>query len=115
MKKRIIITTLVVAGMHLVLAVSSVVLAISSRMEAFDNIDYQPSGVWRFADHLAAIIMQPGMSLWTPWMSKNMPDVVEWGFFLINSLLWGIVLALILNALVVLKERRSDNDHVLKE
>ena len=114
-EERIIITTLVVTGMHLVLAISSIVVAISSEMEAFDNVDYQPSAVGHVADQLAVIIMQPGISCWTPWMSKNMPDVVEWGFYLINSLLWGIVLALSLNALMILKERKLDNDHVLKE
>jgi hypothetical protein len=103
MKKRIIITTLVLAGVHLVLAVISVVIVFGSGMEAFDNPDYRPSAIDRFVGPLAEILMQPGMSLWTPWMSKNMPNIVEWTLCVANSLLWGLVFALILNFPALLK------------
>lgn len=112
MKKRIIITTLVMTGIHFVLATSSVIIAFSSRMEAFDNPHYEPSVIERVTCQLSGILMQPGMSLWTPWMSKNMPNVVEWGLFVINSLLWGIVLAFILNVPALVKGKRSDNNRV---
>ena len=98
MKTRIIITTVVMTGIHFVLAISSVVIVIGSGTEAFDNPHYELSVIERVAVQLSGILMQPGMSLWTPWMSKNMPNVVEWGMCIINSLLWGIVLAFILNA-----------------
>jgi hypothetical protein len=94
MKKRIIIATLVLAGVHLALAVISVIIAFGSGMEAFDNPDYQLSAIDRFVGPLAEILMQPGMSLWTPWMSKNMPNIVEWTLCVANSLLWGLVFAL---------------------
>jgi hypothetical protein len=106
MKKRIIITAVVLAAIHLVLGIGSVMIAFGSGMEAFDNPDYQPSSVERVADTLAGILMQPGMSLWTPWVSKTMPNVVEWGLCLLNSLLWGIVLAVILNLPTLLKGKR---------
>jgi hypothetical protein len=110
MKKRIIITAVVLAAIHFVLAIGSVMISFGSGMEAFDNPDYQPSLVERVAGALAGILMQPGMSLWTPWMSKNMPNVVEWGLCLLNSLLWGIVLAVILNAPTLLKRKRPGNN-----
>ena len=110
MKKRIIITAVGLAAIHFVLAIGSVMIAFGSGMEAFDNPDYQPSLVERVADALAGILMQPGMSLWTPWVSKNMPNVVEWGLCLLNSLLWGIVLAVILNAPTLLKGKRPGNN-----
>ena len=106
MKKRIIITTLVMTSIHFVLAISSVVIAFASGMEAFDNPHYEPSVIERVAVQLSGILMQPGMSFWTPWMSKNMPDVVEWGLCVINSLLWGIVLAFILNVPALVKGKR---------
>ncbi len=84
-------------------------VAFGSGVEAFDNPDDQPSMVERVADSLAGILMQPGMSLWTPWMSKNMPDVVEWGLCLLNSLLWGIALALLLHARTLTDGKKSDN------
>ena len=112
MKKRIIITTLVLAGVHLVLAVISVVIAFGSGMEAFDNPDYEPSAIDRFVGPLAEILMQPGMSLWTPWMSKNMPNIVEWTLCVANSLLWGLVFALILNFPALLNGKTLNNKGV---
>lgn len=112
MKKRIIITAVVLAAIHFVLAIGSVIIAFGSGMEAFDNPDYQPSLVERVADALAGFLMQPGMSLWTSWVSKNMPNVVEWGLCLLNSLLWGIVLAVILNAPTLLKGKKPGNNRL---
>jgi len=109
MKKRILITAVVIAAIHLVLSISSVLVAFGSGMEAFENPDHEPSQLERVADQFAGILMQPGSSVWTPWMSKNMPNVVEWGLCLMNSMLWGIGLALILNAPALLKRTKSDN------
>ena len=109
MKKRIIIATLVLAGVHLALAVISVIIAFGSGMEAFDNPDYQLSAIDRFVGPLAEILMQPGMSLWTPWMSKNMPNIVEWTLCVANSLLWGLFFALILNFPALLKGKTLNN------
>ena len=112
MKKRIIITAIVLAVIHLVLAIGSVVVAYGSGMEAFDNPDYEPSSIERVADHLSGILMQPGMSLWTQWMSKNMPNVVEWGLCVANSLLWGFVIAFLINARALRKKKQSDNNRL---
>ena len=112
MKKRIIITALVLAAIHFVLAIGSLIIAFGSGMEAFDNPDYRPSVIERVAVPLAGILMQPGMSLWTPWMSKNMPNVVEWGLCLFNSCLWGSALSLVLNAPKLLKGKKPDNNGV---
>ena len=110
MKKRIIITTLVLAGVHLVLAVISVVIAFGYGMEAFDNPDYRPSARGRVVGPLGEILMRPGMYLWTPWMSKNMPNIVEWTLFVANSLLWGLVFALIFNFPALLKGKTLNNN-----
>jgi len=112
MKTRIIITTVVMTGIHFALTVSSVVIAFGYGMEAFDNPHYEPSVIERVAYRLSGILMQPGMSLWTTWMSKNMPNIFEWGLCVINSLLWGIVLAFVLNVPALVKGKRSDNNGV---
>lgn len=112
MKKRIIITVVILTVVHFILAIGSVMISFGSGMEAFDNPDYKPSMIERIADPLAGILMQPGMSLWTPWMSKKMPDVVEWGLCLFNSLLWGIVLDVILNTPTLLKGKKPDSNGV---
>ena len=109
MKKRIIITAVVLAAIHLVFAVGSVVVAYGSEMEAFDNPDYEPSVIERAADHLSGILLQPGRFLWTQWMSKNMPNIVEWGLCITNSLLWGFAIAFLINARAFRMKRQSDN------
>ena len=98
MKKRILVTAIIFAVVHFVVMIGSLMFSISFGMEAFDNPDYQPTVVERIIDVTAKILMQPGMSLWTPWMSKNMPNVVEWIFFAGNSLLWGFAIALLISA-----------------
>ena len=98
MGKRILLTGAGIAVIHFLLSIGSVAVAFSSGMEAFGNPDYLPSMVERVANTLADIMMQPGMSLWTPWMSEHMPDVVEWGVCVLNSLLWGAGLTFLLHA-----------------
>jgi hypothetical protein len=92
MKKRLITQMVVLTVIHIIMTIGSVMLSFGSGMEAFDNQDYQPSMIGRIADHLAGIITQPALSLWTPWMSKNMPNMLEWVLFIANSMLWGRII-----------------------
>jgi hypothetical protein len=94
MKKRIIVTSIIIAVVHFILTFGSLIVAYSSGMETFDNPDYQPSLIERLAERTVDVLMQPCISLWT---SKNMPNVVEWVLFLGNSFLWGIAIALLIN------------------
>ncbi len=112
MKKRIIITGIIVAVVHLALAIGSVMVAFGFGMEAFDNPDYQPTVIERLVDRTAGVLMQPGMSLWTPWMSKNMPNVVEWMLCVGNSLLWGFAIALLMNVRALATKKGSDNKSI---
>ena len=105
MKKSILLTAAGIAVIHHFLSIGLVAVAFGSGMEAFGNPDYHPSMVERVADTLAGIVMQPGMSLWTPWMSEHMPDVVEWGVCVLNSLLWGAGLTFLLHARARSRER----------
>jgi hypothetical protein len=109
MKKSILLTSGGIAVIHLLLSIGSVAVAFGSGMKAFENPDYQPSMAERLADSLVEILTQPAMSLWTSWMSKNIPDVVEWGLYLLNSLLWGISLAILLHARTLVDGKKPDN------
>lgn len=97
--KRILITTIGLAAIHLVLAIGTLMVALAVSLPAFDNPDYQPSFAGRAIDWVADLLSQPGASIWTPWMSRHLPDSLEWGVFLGNSLLWGFALALVIRAL----------------
>jgi hypothetical protein len=46
-----------------------------------------------YAGLAADILMFPGYLLWTPWASKNLPNVLEWLLFIANSALWGLVIS----------------------
>ena len=111
MKKRLIITAVVLTVIHLILGTGLVMFVFVSGMEAFDNPDYQPSMAESFSGFLAGILMQPGISLWTPWMSKNMHDFIEWGLFFFNSFLWGVVFALVMNVPKLLKGKKLSRKH----
>ena len=106
MKRRIIITAVVLATIHFVLVIGLVMVAFVSGMETFDNPDHQPSMMGSVSGFLAGILMQPGISLWTPWMSENMHDVIEWGLYFFNSFLWGVVFAFVMNVPRLLKGKK---------
>ena len=114
MKKRIIKTTLVLTAVHFLLMFGSVVIAYGVGMEKFDNPDYQPSGVEGATSQLAGVLVQPGISIWTPWMSKNVPDALEWVLVVANSLLWGFVIALLINSPALLKRKKTDSNEVTR-
>jgi hypothetical protein len=94
MKKRIIIAILIVAGIHFVVSLGIVCISFVSGMEKFDNPERQFSLFEKASHRLSRVLLQPGLLCWTPWMSKHMPDIVEWGLLFTNSLLWGLVLAI---------------------
>ena len=107
MNKKIIITSVIVALVHFALTISLMLFAISTGMEAFNNPDHHISGIERFSGSLVKVLMQPVMSLWTPWMSKNMPNMVEWVLVIANSLLWGFAIVLIIHILALMKRKES--------
>jgi hypothetical protein len=47
----------------------------------------------QIAFRVAGLLMMPMSILWKGWMSKNLPNIVEWFLFIINSLLWGAVIS----------------------
>ncbi|MHC4517726.1 MAG: hypothetical protein ACYTAS_03985 [Planctomycetota bacterium] len=112
MKRRIVITAIVVAVAHFVLASALLLFAVGAGMEALDNPDYQESGTERVAARLVEVLFQPLWSLWTPWMSKNMPRLLEWVLSAANSLLWGFAIALIAHIPALVKRRQPNNNGV---
>lgn len=93
LKFRFIKTALIWAVVHFVLTILCMFLCMGSWSEQFDNPDYSPSPLVKPIGMLTEILMQPGFSLWTSWMNRNLPDIVEWFVFLGNSFLWGVVIA----------------------
>ena len=107
--------TLILAAGHYFLLMFLIILMWGAGMAEFegeaaaiasDSVTYQA------LDLLGTVLAYPGLALWTPWMSQNMPNVLEAALFLSNSLLWGWVAALVLRrivtmAVVALRRRRE--------
>lgn len=98
MKKRIIVTGLIAAAVHLVLALGSVVIAYAAGMAAFDDPQYEPTSFEKAATTVWRTLMQPAMLIRHRWFGPNMPNAVEWLLLFGNSLLWGFTVALLVNA-----------------
>ena len=107
MKKRIIITAIILAVVHFILSIVTIGVSFVSGMDSFDNPDYRPSGVEKIFKIVAYILILPLYLIWSPLMSKHLPDIVEWILFLSNSLLWGFVIALCINFKTLMRKRNQ--------
>jgi hypothetical protein len=107
MKKRIIITAIIIGIAHFILAIIVIGISFGSTMESFENPDYQLSSAEKISNVLAGILILPLDLIWSPWMSKHLPDIVEWILFLFNSLLWGFVIALCINFKALIQNRNQ--------
>ena len=59
-------------------------------MDSFDTLN-EPSSIERAVDYTTQVLMSL-YCLWTPWMSKNFHDSIEWLLYLLNSGLWGFLI-----------------------
>ncbi len=108
MKKRIIITTIIVAVVHFAVMFNMMIVAAGSIVKNLGDADYEPPTKFeQIAESTSEILMQPGYSLWTPWMGKNLPDFIEWIFVIGNSLLWGFAIAMLINCRKLLKRQKA--------
>lgn len=91
--KRMIKATAAFSLLHLAALTVSFITAVASSMDRFDT--EMPEGILeRTAGAVAEVLMAPGRYLWTEWAGRNLPDFVEWSLLILNSLLWGYVLAI---------------------
>jgi hypothetical protein len=97
-EKHFVRISVVWAIVHFVLSIICLSVSFGASMEQFDNPEYSPSPIMDPLEFLAEILMQPGSSVWTSWMSRNMPDIVEWLIFMGNSVLWGFGIAAVAGA-----------------
>lgn len=93
MKKRFIVTGSILSACHLVMMGVVFFISFAAGMTQFDNTERIPTTVDKVSHAVLMVIWQPAYSLWTPWMSKHMPNIIEWGLIFANSMLWGFVLA----------------------
>lgn len=85
------------SGIHFVMTIVLFFYSFSKTMEAFDNPSLTSKPITDLANIAVSILMQPMTSLWTKWMSQNIPNAIEFIIFLLNSCIWGIGLAALWN------------------
>ena len=60
-------------------------------MDRLDNLR-DPTLIEKAFGYITPVLMSPLYWLWTPWVSKNIHNSIEWLLFLLNSGLWGLVI-----------------------
>ena len=60
-------------------------------MDRFNN-PRDPTLVEKTFGIIAQVLMSPLYWLWSPWMSRNVHDIIENLLFVLNSGLWGLVI-----------------------
>ena len=95
MRKRVIITTLVFAMIHLAGTFGLLVYVCGALSDAFDNPFLPTPTIVTVAVLLLDILVQPMMFFADMW--RNMPGLAEWVLLISNSILWGLVITLTIN------------------
>ena len=80
---------------HAALTIALTVYALSAAMAEFDHPERRPSQSAAVAGDVAGVLGSPLRLLWTSWASTNLPNALEWLWFLSNSALWGLGLTLL--------------------
>lgn len=86
-KKRI----LAFAVLHLVITIGCVMFSFAVGMDRFDN-PRDPTLIENAFKNITQVLMSPLFWLWTPWMSKNVHNIIEWLLFILNSGLWALLI-----------------------
>lgn len=115
MKKRFIITGSILTACHLVALWVVFFITFAAGMEQFDNPERMLTTVEKVAHAVLMVLWQPAYSLWTPWMSKHMPDILEWMLLFANSMLWGFVLALLICLVFRVKHKGLSDNNSLED
>ena len=93
----IIRLTLLLAGLHLILALGSFWIGFSSGMERFDaGTPIEASPFEATASVISKVLLQPMLGIWNLiFVGRSSPAFLQWLAILLNSLLWGIVVAVV--------------------
>jgi hypothetical protein len=85
---------------HLLLLTVCFIISFALGMDRLDAGEMDETAMDFIAGSLTNILMAPGIYLWTPWASKNLPNIFEWFLFLGNSGLWGVTLAYVYGKII---------------
>lgn len=99
MRPRLIIRLAVLlAGLHLTLSLGSFWISFSSGMQRFAAADPVEAGpVEAAASLITSVLLQPVLVIWSAiFVGRSGPAILQWVAIVLNSLAWGMALALVL-------------------
>ena len=80
---------------HLFILIVCLIISFSLGMERFDTGEMDKTPIEFVTGSVTNILIVPGVYLWTPWASRNLPNIFEWLLFIGNSGLWGVTFAFV--------------------
>lgn len=87
--------TVIFGIIHLLVLAMCFLAAFTLSMERFDTGNASQSTAEYITGLVTNILMAPGKYVWTSWSSKNLHNAFEWLLVIVNSGLWGMVLAIL--------------------
>jgi len=110
--KKIFTLGVILTLCHFLLFAAVFMISLGSGWDALDEATQDPTRLETVADSILSVLSQPAISLWTPWMSRHLPDVCEWIFLLANSIAWGFCLAIPICLIFWREKKNADNNRM---
>lgn len=97
---------LVSTAVHFVLALSLMLISFGQSMARFDNPTLTETTGERLLTAVVNILWQPMLFVTETFFSAPLPNALEWGLLVLNSLLWGGAVVLLgVGATAVVRKR----------
>jgi hypothetical protein len=96
---RFLAVSAAITVLHAVVTFASIAIAFTRGMRRFDSPALRETYLERVCNVVASIFMQPSAKILTALGAMPRTSVLEWSVLLLNSLLWGLMIALLVGRL----------------
>jgi len=111
-KKQFILFGIILSFIHIIITLFFLIIVSSAGSTKFDNPEYKLPLLIKIISFVINVLMFPAAFLWKFFPSSI--NVLEWVFFILNSLLWGfiitILIAMTVKATCYLKHLKGKNN-----
>jgi hypothetical protein len=104
-RRRFFALTVAITVLHAIATFGAIAIAFTRGMARFDNPELPEGYLERVCSLLAGIFMQPSGKILTAFGIVPRTSALEWIVLVLNSLLWGAMIALIIAALSGRRQR----------
>jgi len=111
-KKQFILFGIILSFIHIFIALFFLITVGIAGSTKFDNPEYKIPLLIKITDYVLKILMFPAAFLWKFLPSST--NILEWVFFILNSLLWGFTITILIDmtvkAICYLKHLKGKNN-----